>query len=107
MKKAKNNWRSSKKKHVEALRALKPEEQAKAIENKSGGKLSIQKEIYNRLLDERTDEIWEIAKEINYSKLIYYFKGLHIAPIIFVKHKDPFHISKEIRDRDKTLQEIE
>ena len=45
------------KKQVEALEDLKLKEQAKAIEDESNDKLLIQKEIYNRLLDERTDEI--------------------------------------------------
>ena len=39
--------------------------------------------------------------------LIYCAKGPHTATINFIKHKGPFHIFKEIRDRDKTLQEIE
>ena len=48
-----------------------------------------------------------MAKEIDYNKLIYYFKGPHIAPINSIKHKGPFNIFKEIRDGDKTLKEIE
>ena len=30
-----------------------------------------------------------------------------MPPSYFIKHKDLFHIFKEIRDEDKTLQEIE
>ena len=45
------------KKQVEVLKDLKPKEQTKATEDESNDKLSIQKEIYNRLLDERSDEI--------------------------------------------------
>ena len=56
------------KKQVEALKDLKPEEQTIAIENDSNGKLLIQKEIYDKLLDDRADDIPEIAKEINYNK---------------------------------------
>ena len=67
------------KKQIKALKDLKPEEQTKVIEDESNYKLSIQKEIYIRPLDERTDEIREIAKESDYNKLIYYFKGPHIA----------------------------
>ena len=106
MKKKKNNWRSRKKTN-EVLKGLKLEEQTKAIDDKSNDKLSIQKEVYNKVLDKRTDDIQEIAKEIDYNKLIYYFKGPSIATINFFKHKGPFHILKEIRDRDKTLQETE
>ena len=50
------------KKQVKALENLKPKEQ-KAIDDKSDDKLSIQKETYNRLLDERTDEIREIVQK--------------------------------------------
>ena len=50
------------KKKVKALENLKPKEQ-KAIDDKSDDKLSMQKEPYNRLLDERTDEIREIVKK--------------------------------------------
>ena len=60
-----------------------------------------------KLLDKRTDEIRTIAEEIDNNKLIYYFKGPHIVPINFIKHKGPFYIFKEIRDGDKTLQEKE
>ena len=35
----------------------------------------MQKKIYNRLLKERTTEIQKISNEINYDRLIYYFKG--------------------------------
>ena len=48
-----------------------------------------------------------MAKEIDYNKVIYYFKGPHIAPINSIKHKGPFNVFKEIRDGDKTLKEIE
>ena len=44
-------------KQVEALKDLKPKEQTKAIEGKSDNELSMQKETYNRLLDERLNEI--------------------------------------------------
>ena len=67
----------------------------------------MQKKICNRLLDERTDEIREIALEIDSNKIIYYFKGVHFDPINFTNYKGPFHIFKEIRDGDKTQQETE
>ena len=38
---------------------------------------------------------------------MYYFKGPYIAPINFIKHNGPLSIFKKIRDRYKTLQEIE
>ena len=45
-------------KQVEALKGLKPE----AIECESNNKRSISKEIYDKLLDERMDEILEMSR---------------------------------------------
>ena len=95
------------KKQVKALEDLKLKEQTKAIEGKSDNKLSIQKEKYDRLLSERVDEIRKRSGEINYNKLIYRFTTPGIVPINFIKFKGPFNTFKEIRDSDKTLQEIE
>ena len=53
------------------------------------------------------DEIRKVSREINYNKLIYHFTTPGIAPINFIKFKGPFNTFKEIRDSDKTLQEIE
>ena len=41
----------------------KPEEQTKAIENKYDDNLLMQEKTFNRLLDERMDEIREIRKK--------------------------------------------
>ena len=82
-------------------------EQTKAIENKPDNKLSIQKQNYDRLLNKSLDEIRKISGEVNYNKLIYHFTTPGIAPINFIKFKSPFNTFKEIRDSDKTLQEIE
>ena len=85
---------------------IKQKEQSKAIEDKSDRILSIQKENYNRLLSERVDEMRKISGEINYNKLIYHFTTPGIAPINFIKFKGPFNTFKDIRDRNRTLQEI-
>ena len=61
------------KKQVKALKDLKPTNQTKTMEEKSGNKLLMQKENDDRLLNERVDEIRKISREINYNKLIYYF----------------------------------
>ena len=67
------------KKHVNALENLKP----KAIDSGSNdNKPIIAKEIYNKILEERMDEILEMSKEIDYSNLVYHFKG-PIHPINF------------------------
>ena len=41
------------------------------------------------------------------NNLIYHSTTPGIAPINFIKFKGPFNTFKEIRDGDKTLQEIE
>ena len=102
-KKKKSHWRW-RGKQVEALKYLKLKEQTKEIEDKSDNKFSIQKENYDKLLDERADEIGNTSREIN---SIYYFTTPGIAPINFIKFKGPLNIFKKIRDGDKTLQEIE
>ena len=84
------------KKQVEAPKDVKPEEKT----NKSDDKLLMQKETYNRLLDERLNEIQEISKKTDVKNLTYYFKTLGIYPII-----SPFGFFKEIRDGDKLLKE--
>ena len=59
------------KKQVDALKVLEP----KAIESGSNNKPVITKEIYDKILEERMDEILEMSREINYSNLVYNFKG--------------------------------
>ena len=84
------------KKQVEASKDVKPEEQT----NKSDDKLLMQKETYNRLLDERLNETQEISKKTDVKNLTYYFKTSGIYPII-----SPFVVFKEIRGGDKLLKE--
>ena len=76
------------KKQVDALKELKPKEQTKAIEGKSDDKLSMQKETYNKLLNERMTKTQKISGEIDYNKLIYYFKTPDISPINFIRFRD-------------------
>ena len=51
----------------------------------------MQKETYYRLLGERLDEMQKISKEIDYNKLIYYFKGSSTA-ISYTQYNDPLYI---------------
>ena len=62
-------------KQVEALKNLKPKEQAKAIEGKSDDKRLMQKETYNKLLGERLNEIQKISNETEFNNLTYCFKS--------------------------------
>ena len=68
------------KKQVEALENLK----GKAMESGSNNKSTIIKEIYDKILEERMDEILEMSRKIDYSNLTYVFKGL-TYPISFDK----------------------
>ena len=65
------------------------------------------KETYNRLLDERLNEIQEISKEIDFKNLTYYFKTLGICPINFIKFKGPFAFFKEIKNGNVSLKKAE
>ena len=58
-------------KQVDALKVLEP----KAIESGSNNKPILTKEIYDKILEERMDEILKMSREINYSNLVYDFKG--------------------------------
>ena len=50
--------------------------QVEAFKTKSvEGKSNDSKEIYDKVLEERMDEILEMSREINYSNLVYNFKG--------------------------------
>ena len=60
------------------VEALKPN----ATNSKYDDNPSISKEIYDKLLDERTDEILEMSREINYNNLGYNFKRSS-SPISF------------------------
>ena len=85
------------KEQVKALENLKPKEQ-KVIKDKFDDKLSMQKETYNKLLDERLNEIQEISKGIDFNNLTYHFKTSDISPINFIKFKGPFGFFKEIKN---------
>ena len=69
---------------------MKPKEHPKAIADKSDGKLSMQKETYDRLLNDKLNEIQEISKKIDYNNLTYYFKDPRSSSINFIKFKGEF-----------------
>ena len=67
----------------------------------------MREETYNRLLDERLNEIQEIRKKIDYNNLTYNFKDSRISSISFIKFKGPFDIFREIRDVNISLTKAE
>ena len=58
-------------KQVDALKFLEP----KAIESGSNNKPVITQEIFDKILEERMDEILKMSDKIDFDKLIYNFKG--------------------------------
>ena len=77
----------------------------KAIESESN-KPTITKEICNKILVERLDEILEMSKEIDYNNLVYNFKG-PTHPINFGLFRGPIFIYNHIKNGDTTLQQVE
>ena len=69
--------------------------------------LSMQEEIFNRLLGKRMKEIQKISKEVHFINLIYYFKGPDIVPIDFTRFRGPLHIFKRIKNGNILLRKAE
>ena len=63
-------------------------------------------DIFNKILEERIDEILNIGKEIDYTNLVYDFKGL-TPPINFVKFGGPMYTYNQLKKGEKTLQQVE
>ena len=91
------------KKQVEALENLKPIERSKAI-TYDDESLEQKQETYNKLFDEKLDEIQELSSEIDYKNLNYDFTTKASGSINFTTHKGPFIIFKKIRDGDISLE---
>ena len=100
------------KKQVEVLKDLKPKEQTKPITHKLDDdddddddvEVLKQKETYNKLFDEKLNEIREISKEMDYKSLIYAFTTKVIGLVNFIEFKGPFSLLKEIRNGDISLK---
>ena len=90
------------------LKAL--EEQGKQLIKFSGGKeyLSLlkQKEIFEELAKERMGEIQNLSKQINFDKLIYYFKR-ETDPKKIISFEGRLAFFKNIKDRYTTLNKAE
>ena len=89
-------------KQVDALKVLEP----KAIENESNNKPVITQEFYDKILEERMDEILKISNRIDFDNLIYNFKG-PTSSINFGKFGGPMYIYGHMKNGDTTLQQEE
>ena len=78
----------------------------KAINDKSDNNPTISKEIYDKILEERMNEILEMSREIDYYNLVYKFKGPTKA-ISFTKSGGPMYTYDQLKKGKKTLQQIE
>ena len=91
------------KKQIDALKNLKP----KAIEcGFNDNKPTITKEIYNKILVERLDEILEMGKEIDYNNLVYNFNG-PTHPINFSIFDGPIYTNDQLKNGNISLQQVE
>ena len=65
-----------------------------------------QKEIAEELADERTNEIQNLSKHIDFNNLIHYFKG-EGGPKKFIGFKGPLSFYKNIKDGYTMLEKAE
>ena len=84
------------------VEALKP----KPINSKFDDNLSISKEIYDKLLHERIDEILKMSRKINYNNLVFIFKHSS-TPISFTNFGGLMYTYNQLKNGEKTLQQVE
>ena len=94
------------KKQVDALENLKLIEGSKAIKYDDQS-LKQRKETYNKLFDEKLDEIQELSREIGCKNLNYDFTTKASGPINFTGYNGSFTLFKKIRDGDILLEMVE
>ena len=90
-------------KQIEALESLKKKEITSESDDNN---TSITKEVYDKILEERMNEILKIRKKIDYDNLIYSFKG-NTDPINIAKFEGPIYIYDDMKNGKTTLQQIE
>ena len=98
------------KKQVDALNTLKSDNKV-TIEKytydlKDTPFISKQKEIFNKLVDERIEKITDLDKIANRNDLIYRYKG-KVANTKFNEFDNALDIINEIRDSKKDLADVE
>ena len=95
------------KKQIDALEKLKPKEQTKAITYKSGDdNTTISKEIFDKISEERMDEMLKMSREIKYNNLVYNFKG-PTPSINFAIFGGPMYTYNQSKNGKKALQQVE
>ena len=91
------------KKQVDALKVLEP----KVIESGSNNKPVITQEFYDKILEERMDEVLKMSdKNLILIISLYNFKD-RISSINFGKFRDPMYIYGHMKNSDITLQQVE
>ena len=68
--------------------------------------IPISKEIYGEILEERMAEILKMSREINYSNLVYDFKG-PTPSINFAVFGGPMYTYNQLKNGEKTLWQVE
>ena len=86
---------------------MKPIEGSKAIKYDDYESLKQRQETYNKLFDEKLDEIQELSREIDHKNLNYDFPTKASDPINFTGYNGPFTLFKKIRDGDISLEMAE
>ena len=89
-------------KQVDALKTLKPIKSSKSDDNE---KLLKYKEIFDKLSNERIGEIYNIAKQIDFNNLTYYFKNY--LTINFVGFRGPMYTYNNIKNGNTSIEKIE
>ena len=79
---------------------MKPIEGSKAIKYDGDEFLKQKQETYNKLFDEKLDEMQELSREIDYKNLNYDFTTKASGSINFTGYNGPFTLFKKIRDGD-------
>ena len=90
---------------------MKRKEQTKAItyddDDDDDESLEQKGKSYNKLFEEKLDEIQELSREIDCKNLNYIFTTKASGSINFIKFKGLFSLFKKIRDRDILLEMAE
>ena len=84
------------------MKVLEP----KAIESGSNNKPVITQEFYDKILEERMDEILKMSDKVDFDNLVYNFKD-PTSSINFGKFGGPMYIYGHMKNGDTTLQQVE